>query len=238
MPNPFQLQRVIYPVVPGSSGRSLSLPAGATARWNVKDSTGADGDLLAAMNDLIGSRHGSASGSNRPTLKTGVNGLNGHPVARFDGVANFFTLASSITLPADWTVVAVMKRTGTNVVSLGNTGDFLPAFGRDASSVLIGDGKGGASGYATASNAGTGWQVVSGVWSGNAALRGALNGGTLSFGSTSVYGGGNPLNTIGRRLYVYSSGDLADLIYWPLALSDAELIQAHDCLNAELGGVY
>ncbi len=215
------------------------LPAGATARWNVLASTGADGDLIASVSDLIGSNTATAAGSARPTLKTGANGLNGNRVMRFDGVANALTLGSSITTVGDFTIIAVMKRNGTNAVSLGNNGDFLPAHGRNATAALIGNGRGGfGGGYAEASTSTTGWEILSAAWSGNAAVRGQSNASTLSFGSTTAYGNGTLWNRIGQRGSSYGNNDLADLIYWPLVLTADKIVQAHANLNATWGGVY
>jgi hypothetical protein len=214
------------------------LPAGLTNRWTAP-STGSDGDLIATLTDSIAGNNGTAAGSARPTLKTGANGLNGRNVLRFDGVANAFTLGSNISTTGDFTVIAVMKRIGANAVSLGNSSDFLPAHGRNATSALIGSGRGqSGGGYAEASTTTTGWEVLSAAWSGTAAVRGQSNANTLSFGSTTVYGNGTLWNRIGQRGSAYSSNDLADLLYWPLVLTAQQIVDAHANLNATWGGVY
>ncbi len=225
----------------GSSGGGgiPPLPAGATARWNVLASTGADGDLIATLEDVIGTNDGTAAGSARGTLKTGANGLNGLPVLRFDGVANAYTLASIITTVGDFTIIAVMKRNGTVAVSLGQDGDYLPGHGRNATDALIGNGRAPSSGgYAQAPTTTTGWEILSAAWSGAAAVRGQSNASTLTFGSTTVYGNATNWNRIGRRGATYGNNDLADLIYWPSVLTADEIVQAHANLNATWGGVY
>lgn len=217
----------------------LPLPAGATARWSTFDLAGSDGDLIATLEDSIGTNDATAAGSARPTLKTGANGLNGNPVLRFDGVANALTLGSSITTVGDFTIIAVMKRIGANAVSLGNNGDFLPAQIRSSTGVGFGNGRGTTGGgYADAANVGSGWEIISTAWSGNAAVRGQLNSSLLSFGSTTVYGNSTNWNRIGQRGIVFGSNDLADLIYWPSVLTADEIVQAHANLNGTWGGVY
>lgn len=223
----------------GVGGSSTpDLPAGATARWNVRASTGSDGDLLASVSDLIGSNTATASGSARPTLKTGANGLNGRPVMRFDGVANALSI-TQISAIGNFTIIGVMRRIGTNAVSLGQNGDFLPAHGRNATLALIGNGRGSVSGgYAEASSSTTGWEILSAAWSGNAAVRGQSNASTLTFGSVIVYGNSTDWNRIGRRGLTFGNNDLADLIYWPSVLTADQIVQAHAHLNATWGGVY
>lgn len=223
-----------------SYGASIPpLPAGATARWSTQNLAGSDGDLIATLEDVIGTNDGTAAGSARPTLKTGANGLNGYPVLRFPGVAEALTLSSSIATTGDFTIIAVMKRNGTVAVSLGQNGDFLPGHGRNATDVLIGNGRGTSSGgYAEAPNGNTGWEILSAAWSGTAAVRGQSNADALTFGATVVYGNSTNWNRIGQRGLTFGNNDLADLIYWPLILTADEIAQAHANLNATWGGVY
>lgn len=215
-----------------------ALPAGLTNRWTAP-STGSDGDLIGTLTDSIAANNGTAAGSARPTLKTGANGLNGRNVLRFDGVANAYTLGSSIATTGDFTIIAVMKRIGTNAVTLGQNSDYLPTHGRNATNVLIGNGRGGTGGgYAEAPSTTTGWEVLSAAWSGTAAVRGQSNANTLSFGSTTVFGNGTNWNRIGQRGLVFGSNDLADLLYWPSVLTADQITDAHANLNATWGGVY
>ncbi len=215
-----------------------ALPAGLTNRWTAP-STGSDGDLIGTLTDSIAANNGTAAGSARPTLKTGANGLNGRNVLRFDGVANAYTLGSSIATTGDFTIIAVMKRIGTNAVTLGQNSDYLPTHGRNATSALIGSGRGqSGGGYAEASTTTTGWEVLSAAWSGTAAVRGQSNANTLSFGSTTVFGNGTNWNRIGQRGLVFGSNDLADLLYWPSVLTADQITDAHANLNATWGGVY
>ncbi len=215
-----------------------ALPAGLTNRWTAP-STGSDGDLIGTLTDSIAANNGTAAGSARPTLKTGANGLNGRNVLRFDGVANAYTLGSSIATTGDYTIIAVMKRIGTNAVTLGQNSDYLPTHGRNATNVLIGNGRGGTGGgYAEAPSTTTGWEVLSAAWSGTAAVRGQSNANTLSFGSTTVFGNGTNWNRIGQRGLVFGSNDLADLLYWPSVLTADQITDAHANLNATWGGVY
>lgn len=233
--NPLAHQRM-FGYGTGSGKMIHPLPAGATARWDASTLSGSDGDLIATFADSIGSNDATAAGSARATLKTGVNGLNGMNVLRFDGVANAYTLTSDINTSGDFTILAVMKRIGTNAVALGQNGDFLPALGRDATTVLIGNGRGSESGgYAQASNALTGWEIVSAAWSGTAAVRGQSNNSLLSFGATAIYGNSTNWNRIGRRGSVYGSQDLAELVYWPSVLTATDIANAHLYFNAKWG---
>jgi hypothetical protein len=195
--------------------------------------------LIGTLTDSIAANNGTAAGSARPTLKTGANGLNGRNVLRFDGVANAYTLGSSIATTGDFTIIAVMKRIGTNAVTLGQNSDYLPTHGRNATNVLIGNGRSGTGGgYAEAPSTTTGWEVLSAAWSGTAAVRGQSNANTLSFGSTTVFGNGTNWNRIGQRGLVFGSNDLADLLYWPSVLTADQITDAHANLNATWGGVY
>jgi|LakMenEpi03Aug12_release.lakeMendotaPanAssembly.Ray.scaffolds.fasta_scaffold440738_1 hypothetical protein len=237
--NPLARQRFMGFGTGSSGGPGLpALPAGLTNRWTAP-STGSDGDLIATFTDSSGGNHGTASGSARGTLKTGANGLNGRNVVRFDGVANAYTLGSSIATTGDFTIIAVMKRNGTVAVSLGQNSDFLPGHGRSATLALIGNGRGSNSGgYAEASNSTTGWEILSAAWSGNAAVRGQSNASTLSFGSTTVYGNTTPWNRIGQRGLTFGNNDLADLLYWPSVLTAQQITDTHANLNAYWGGIY
>ena len=102
--------------------------------------------MIATLEDVIGTNDGTAAGSARGTLKTGANGLNGRPVVLLDGVANGYNLGSTIAPSGDFTIIAVWKRTGAAMVSLGATGDFYPSFLRTDIIVRGGNGRGGTGG--------------------------------------------------------------------------------------------
>lgn len=208
------------------------LPAGATARWNELVSVGADGDLLSSVSDLIGSNTATAAGSARPSLKTGANGLNNHPVMRFDGVANSLTLGSNITGVNTYTIAVVMKRTGADMCPLG-TGNFLPGLVRTAATIATGD----ASNYKESANASTGWEIIVAGRASNDSF-GTRNGSALTFGSSNNYPTANTFIRIGSRFNVFSNGDFADILYWPTALTVDERLAVCQNLNATWGGVY
>jgi hypothetical protein len=218
-----------------------ALPAGATARWNVLASTGADGDLLSSVSDLIGSNTATAAGSARPTLKTGANGLNGLPVMRFNGVANVLALTTAV-LPQNFTFVAVSKRIGTYSITFGGT-DFYPALIHGATSIEIGNNRcfGGVGGYANTSPSGLGttWQIVAAAWSG-AAPQSPLyaNGNSSNLGAVTAYGNSTGLSRIGKTASVFGSCDIADMVMWQRALTSQELQDASAHLNSIWGGVY
>lgn len=74
---------------------------------------GADDDPVTTWPDVSGSGNdaGQATAGAKPTYKTNI--LNGKPVVRFDGTADFMSLASLITAAGDATMVIVFVPTGT-----------------------------------------------------------------------------------------------------------------------------
>jgi hypothetical protein len=217
---------------PLSSGSGVpALPAGLTNRWTAP-STGSDGDLIATLTDSIAGNNGTAAGSARPTLKTGANGLNGRNVLRFDGVANSLTLGSNITGVNTYTIAVVMKRTGADMCPLG-TSNFLPGLLRTAAEIGTGD----ANNYQLAANTATGWEIIIAGRSANNSF-GTRNGTTLSFTANVANPTGTTFSRIGSRFYVFSNGDFADIIYWPAALTNQQMLDATANLNATWGGVY
>lgn len=211
---------------------SVPLPAGATARWNELASAGADGDLLSSVLDLIWSNTATAAGSARPTLKTGANGLNGRPIMRFPGVSETLTLSSAITGVNTYTIAVVMKRTGADMCPLG-TANFLPGLIRTAPGITTGD----ANSYKLASDVSTGWEIVVAGRASNDSF-GTRNGSVLTFGSSNAFVTASTFNRIGSRFYVFSSGDIADILYWPTALTVAERLAVCQNLNSAWGGIY
>lgn len=216
------------------------LPAGATARWSTQNHAGSDGDLIATLEDLIGTNDATAAGSARPTLKTGVNGLNGYPVLRFDGVNNVYTLASSIPTTGGFTLIAIMKRGAGLMLTLGaGPLDFYPAVYRGPTTVSAGNDRiidGG--GYAAVTITDPGWAIISAACEHRPTTTGRQNGDALTFGATTAYGGNRDFSHIGHAIN-HASGDLADVIlYAGTVLTDAQMQQAHAHLNATWGGVY
>jgi hypothetical protein len=208
------------------------LPAGLTNRWTAP-STGSDGDLIATLTDSIAGNNGTAAGSARPTLKTGANGLNGRNVLRFDGVAN----AYDITPIADnnsWSMVAVVKRIGTEACPISNDA-YLPSLVRTAANVVVSD----QLGYSECASAHTGWEVLA-VSCNNGTRLAYLNGSPLTVGANNVYLSVSPFKYIGKRLVAgsYSSMDLRESLLFSTVLTAQELIDASTNVNAANGGVY
>ena len=83
----------------------------------------ADGDPIGSWSDLSGSdRHAAqATSTKRPLLKTGANGINSLPVARFDGVDDFLQAAFGLTMTQPSTLFAVVKLTS----ATGGTGRYI-----------------------------------------------------------------------------------------------------------------
>lgn len=73
--------------------------------------SGSDGDAISSCDDLGGSGDPLAQGTagNRPTLKKGVNGINGHNVARFTSNDFLATTSGGASLTGDWYVWTVVK---------------------------------------------------------------------------------------------------------------------------------
>jgi hypothetical protein len=70
--------------------------------------SGSDGDPIAQLDDQTGNgRHATAAGSNRPTLKTGANGINGLAVAQFDGVDDMMATTWSLPVATAYTAYLV-----------------------------------------------------------------------------------------------------------------------------------
>jgi len=214
-----------------SGGGVPALPAGATARWNVLSEAGG---LLSTLTDAIGTNDGTASGSARGTVLTGVDGLNGLPVLRFDGVANAYDLTSFITQTNTWSIICAIKRIGPDASPISNDA-YIPSLVRTATNAIIGD----QSGYTEFASAHTGWEII--AMSANAGTRlCCLNGVALS-GSASAYFSVAPFKYIGKRLGAgaYSSMDLADsVLYAGTALDAAGLLAGSAHVNATVGGVY
>lgn len=216
----------------GSSGATVpSLPSGATNRWTAP-TTGSNGDLIDTLVNSLAANNGGAAGSARPTLLTAGNGLNGLNVLRFDGVANCINLASSIAGVNTYTIAAVVKRIGADVCPLG-TSNYLPGMIRTATGIITGD----AVSYAAATNASTGWEIIVAGRSGTASF-GQRNGAALSFGSNTAFVTAALFNKIGARSTTFTSGDIADIIYWPSALTTQQMSDVSANLNSTWGGVY
>jgi hypothetical protein len=224
---------------PLSSGSGVpALPAGLTNRWTAPQ-TGSDGDLISTLVDSIAANNGTAAGSARATLKTGANGLNGRNVVRFDGVANGYSLGTTIS-PQNFTMAAVVKRIGAYNISFGGT-DFYPALYRAATNIEFGNNRcfGGVGGYANVADTSTGWQIIVVSWAGaNPDNPGYLNQTSLTFGSTTNYGNATGLSRIGKSGPVFCSGDIADMLFWQSALTSQKRSDIAANLNATWGGVY
>jgi hypothetical protein len=206
-----------------------------TARWSTQNLAGSDGDLIATLEDLIGTNDGTAAGSARATLKTGANGLNGYPVLRFDGVANAYDLTSFIAQTNTWSIVCAIKRIGTEASPISND-SFVPSLVRTTTDIVVSD----QTGYALCANAATGWEILAASCNNGSRLL-YRNGVAVTVGANVVFVSLAPFRYIGKRQSAgeYSSMDLADsVLYAGTALSAADLLAASAHVNATWGGVY
>lgn len=208
-----------------------SLPSGASHRWTAP-TTGSNGDLIATLVNSLAANNGTAAGSARPTLLTAGNGLNGRNVLRFDGVANCFGLASSIEGVNTYTIAAVVKRIGADLCPLGSS-NFLPGMIRTATGITTGD----AVSYAVATEASTGWEIIVAGRSGLTSF-GQRNGAALSFAGNVAFVTAALFSKIGARSTVFTSGDIADIIYWPSALTTPQMSDVCANLNSTWGGIF
>lgn len=213
------------------------LPAGATARWNVLSNSAG---LLATLEDVIGTNDGTASGSARGTVLTGASGLNGRNVLRLDGVANGYSLSAAIVLER-FTVLSVMRRIGTNAISIGGS-DFYPAVFAQSGLISFGNNRMVTStgGYAvTSTGVDTNWKIIGTAWdSGDAQRPYRVNGSAVTPAALANYGNATGIQFIGKSGGIFASCDLADIVVWGHALSDPEILAATSHLNSIWGGVY
>ena len=109
------------------TGPQLWTPAdaGLTAYWLADDISGADGDPVSTWPDGVGSNNATASGSNRPTLDLAA--LNGKAAVVFDGVNDYFTLTSGISVTTYWTFsVFTRSSTGRAIIALATSSGGAP----------------------------------------------------------------------------------------------------------------
>lgn len=231
------------------------LPA---AWWNAADIDGlADGDPIASWADSSGNGATMAQSlpASRPLYK--INILNGLPVVRFDGLDDYLSAGDMLDIGAGGlTVIALAKKVDTangtylaKARAAGQEGRWWTNHDTGVTGVLASLGTGGAGPTAVYTNALTAWSrwvwrvdrtCAASVW-----LNGALVGSntpiaanTTNYDTSNLclmgaYGsssGGVPPNP-GYFLY----GDIAQLLVYMAALSDADAAQLDVYLAATAG---
>jgi hypothetical protein len=227
------------PTTPPTSGLRLWLKAddGATA--------GGDG-AITAWNDRSGEGNNAASPGSSPMLVPGV--INGKPVVRFDGVANVLEVPTdpSLELTNDFATFAMVKFDDFATYralwakTLGNQPgiDYYLAPGTGVPNFLRGNTLGGLGSFSANRPvvAGT-WTILGYDMAGTRATH-YLNG--MSAGSGNINAtfadSGLPL-VIGSRddRVTLFKGDMAELLIYGRALSEAERVQVEAYLAGKYG---
>lgn len=121
------LNKATYTNIPASSGSFLPTDVAGLELWlDGRDLVGADGTAISTWTKRAGTSGSNAvqaTGANQPVIKSGANGLNSLPVARFDG-SNDFMLAT--LSPGS---------VGLTIYIVGRTGGALSSYG-----VVVGSG--------------------------------------------------------------------------------------------------
>ena len=237
---------------PGAAAFSPDSVAGLIAWWKA-DATlyqesgrttiaSADGDPVGSWTDSSPTAgHASAATSaNRPVLKTGINGLNGKPVVRFDGVDDrlLATGVSAATKP--FTVLAVMKPTNFStertVIAASGNGGLEFRFNNDGKTAANRQFLAGIGSSTAATSAGAA-VLVGMTYSGAGAFvfrrNGAADGsGTnnQTFAGTTTVIGFNASGTNGFFL-----GDMAEILKYDSVLSAPDLAAVEAHLVAKYG---
>lgn len=193
-----------------------------------------DGDPVSSMTDFSGqSNHGTASTTARPTYKTNI--INGKPIIRFDGTANFLTLTTGIASAAPYTVFFVYKKRvsgglfftllASNQTSCYTAFDYSDgnfyAFTQNNSYTQSTGTGNNTSAFVTISHIGVGSNHDT-AWK---------NGTNINLVNQSGTGTSSNFNEVGRRSAdgLFADGDLAELIYYNtnLNLTQRQQVEAY-----------
>lgn len=212
-----------------TSGGGTSSPVAGYSLWlkadagvlNGAGSAASDGDAVATWQDQSGNGNDAtqSTGGSRPTYKTSI--VNGLPVLRFNG---FNSLSLTATLAADpCTVLAVFRPDSSSVLTIvaGDTGglqyrlDGLQQRLVKTNTADMGFGTGTLSTSAFSSG---GVRYSTSASQANLRLDGASDGDKTPLSLS------NPFQWIGSKATVSEafSGDIAELLIYPSALSDAD----------------
>ena len=185
------------------------------------------GTNVSQWNDLSGNANNAAqaTSANRPVLVTGE--VNGKPVVRFDGSNDEMAVPRHTSLePNNVTVVVVGRHTGggngtiANVMMKGAAYGFLRMSGTSLRTWVSDY----TTKYAAATWSSNTWNVMMQTYNGS--LLGLYQNGTLtgSFNTSGsiTYGDLAPLYLGGRDGYYHLQGDLAEIMVFDRALTEAE----------------
>lgn len=232
MPNPILIRRALY------SGRAFAPTDIAGLKlWLAADRISglADGDPVGTWSDLSGQgNHATqATGSKKPTYKTGVQ--NGKPVVRGDGVDDLLDFPS---LPFDvashdLTILLAFKR-GTGGRSV--FGSTAYRYLRPDTTTVITYGSGGTS--LTLSTGLPGFCIFASRQT-SLAIRGFINGMDRT-ATPGINAGGGALNKLfcGSTIGVantFLDGDIGEVLIYDSSISDSNLALATSYLKAKWG---
>jgi len=211
------------PVNPVTSGLQIEYYGGSL--------TGGNGAAISTWADISGNARDATqgTGSNQPTVVD--PGLNGHPVALFDG-SNDNLQYTNLTAPTALTYFAVMKCTGSGahtLIAYNFLGDTAQWRIRTAKNELAKSGVASIGLGSTVLSTATFYTIAVTYSSPNAAfyLNGAADG-TASSAQTFT----NPLNALGRNYNgEYFQGSIAHAMYYNRVLNGTEITDVFNYLR-------
>jgi hypothetical protein len=199
--------------------------------WLKADSLVAnDGDAIQTWTDSSGAGTSptQATVGKRPLYKTNI--VNGKPVLRFDGVDDFLKVAFTLNQPHTRLVVYKLLGSANQASFDGNTSNTALLLNRNTSTVAIF----GGSVDLTANVTATAFHVIAGVYNG-AGSKISVDGGTPVTGNPGSSAAG------GISIGAYPDGtfpsniDVAEVLEFDSALSDAQVLQLHTYLGDKYG---
>jgi hypothetical protein len=228
--------------VDGSSGLELWI-RGDTSELFVSASAHATatGDAVVEWRDRSGNgRHAIASSSptdRRPLLRAGTDGLNGHPVLRFDGTNDFFRTASiSPALTQPFTLFTLSRKIGTATTALNvvdsrtsGTNTMTQGYWTNTTQARINAGS-----NLTLAITQTDFTILRGIFDGTSSSL-AANGGTPATGSVGTRAVDGFTVGASRNSDGFLNGEIAEVIAYSGVLNTAERRIVENYLSARYG---
>ena len=228
--------------VDGSSTLELWL-RGETGALLTSSSTSATstGDAVAEWRDGSGNgRHATAASTptdRRPSLRAGTDGLNGHPVLRFDGTNDFLRTASiSPAIPQPVTLFTLSRKIGSATTALtvvdsrtSGTNTLTQGYWTNTTQARINAGT-----NLTLAVTQTDFTILRGVFDGTSSSL-AANGGTAATGSIGTRAADGFTIGASRNSDGFLNGEIAEVIAYGSVLNAAERRIVENYLSARYG---
>lgn len=203
-------------------------PVAGMSLWLKADSLAlSDGDPVSTWADESGNGYDATNtGTARPTFKTNI--LNGKPVIRFDGTND--CLNTSLTYGTSASIILVATPSAqSNSYVLGTDG------GGGAPAIISGFSSKAFEYYnpsdrETIATSATGFHLVEVLKNSSTSLKGYFDG-TEAFSITPAAALANALRIAASNVGDYFNGDIAELLIYPSALSDADRETVEAYLN-------